>query len=64
MSVGHPELAEAEHGPVLVEDPHDALLAPDRGDRGHPDVGVFAVDLRASAGRPAAGVARRCSCRP
>ena len=41
----HAEVLEAQHGPVLVEDPHDALLAPDGGGRGHPDVGVLAVDL-------------------
>ena len=42
---GHAELAQAEDRAGLVEDPHDALLAPDGGDGGHPDVDLLAVDL-------------------
>ncbi len=41
----HAEVLEAQHGLVLVEDPHDALLAPDGGGRGDPNVGVLAVHL-------------------
>ena len=46
-SLRHAELAQAEDGTRPVEEPHDALLAPDRGDGGHADVDLFAVDLRA-----------------
>ena len=45
--LGHAELAQAEDGPCPVEEPHDALLAPDRGHGGDTHVDFFAVDLRA-----------------
>ena len=40
----HSQVVEAKDGAVLVEDPHHALLAPDGGGGGDPDVGVLAVD--------------------
>ena len=46
MGIGrHAEVVEAKDRPRLVEDSHDALLAPDGGGRGHPDVDLFAVDV-------------------
>ncbi len=45
MSVDrHAEVVEAEDGSGLVEDTHDALLTPDGGGGGHPDVDFLAID--------------------
>ena len=44
---GHSQLTQAEDRSRPVEKPHDALLTPDGGDGGHPDVDLFPVDLRA-----------------
>src|ERR1700691_109117 len=40
----HTEIIETEDRSRLVQDSHDALLAPDGGGGGHPDVDLFAVD--------------------
>ena len=44
--VRHAEFIQAKNGPGPVEEPHDALLAPDGGDGGNAHVDFLAVDLR------------------
>ncbi len=44
---GHAELGEAHHRARAVQQPHDALLTPDGGQGGDPDVDLAPVDLSA-----------------